>query len=250
MRLQVLSDLHLEVRPFKLVLAEGVDALVLAGDLASFHAHHRLAQLLDSVRQVPVIMVRGNHDHYGDDITAPLLAGVLRSFPNVTLLDNSYADIGGVRFVGGTLWTDWSLARPGLKLVDMGVAARCIRDFTSILVHDKGGNRFIAPHDMRYEHQKCTEAILKHANVRTVVVTHFLPLKESIDPRFAGDPVNAYFASDCSELLRETKPLLLVHGHTHCGFDYRFESTRILCNPRGYDDRENKSFSPTLTVEV
>ena len=42
-----------------------------------------------------------------------------------------------------------------------------------------------------------------------------------------------------------------MHGHTHSSFDYVVPgtSTRIACNPMGYDD-ENPGFDSDMVVEV
>ena len=34
---------------------------------------------------------------------------------------------------------------------------------------------------------------------------------------------------------------LWTHGHTHEDFDYRIGSTRVVCNPRGYDGYEDRA---------
>jgi len=83
----------------------------------------------------------------------------------------------------------------------------------------------------------------------TVVVTHHLPHRRSIPERFKGDLLNAAYASDLSDLIEQGQPTLWVHGHTHDSSDYRVGNTRIMCNPRGYDD-ENSRFDPTLVVEI
>ena len=31
---------------------------------------------------------------------------------------------------------------------------------------------------------------------------------------------------------------LWVHGHTHSSFDYNIHGTRVVCNPRGYEDHD------------
>ncbi|MCY1554175.1 hypothetical protein D9M68_907290 [compost metagenome] len=49
-------------------------------------------------------------------------------------------------------------------------------------------------------------------------------------------------------------PSLWFHGHTHDSFDYRVGTCRVVCNPRGYQNRhgeyENKHFNPRLMVDV
>ncbi len=248
LKLQILSDLHLESRAYTLVKAPGVDVIVLAGDLAAPSALGRLHNLLLSTGDMPVVVVAGNHDRYHDDFYAPLFTKMVNRFPNVRLLNNSFADIDGVRFVGGTLWSDFSLADD--KEAAFVQARNGISDFQLVTIQDGDGYRYIVPADLVADHARCVEAIETHANKRTVVVTHFLPLAQSIDPQFAGSPLNPYFASDCSRTLDRVKPVLAIHGHTHCSCDYMYGPTRIICNPRGYTARENPKFDSQLTVEI
>ena len=50
-------------------------------------------------------------------------------------------------------------------------------------------------------------------------------------------------------MIEEQRPALWVHGHTHDSCDYQVGVTRVVCNPRGYED-ENKRFDPELVVTV
>ena len=67
---------------------------------------------------------------------------------------------------------------------------------------------------------------------KTVVITHHGPHPLSVHPRYAGDPVNAAFVSDLSELL--SKADLWLHGHVHDSFDYKVGECRVVANPLGY----------------
>ena len=69
MRLQLLSDLHLETEPFEPEPAPGAECLVLAGDIdASWAALERFAGW-----PVPVLMVAGNHEFDGRDLDQALV---------------------------------------------------------------------------------------------------------------------------------------------------------------------------------
>jgi len=61
--------------------------------------------------------------------------------------------------------------------------------------------------------------------------------------------LNAAFASDLNDVIAEGRPTLSAHGHPHDSFDYTVGDTRIVCNPRGYDD-ENRQFNPMLVLKV
>ncbi|HVJ59296.1 MAG TPA: metallophosphoesterase, partial [Burkholderiaceae bacterium] len=87
----------------------------------------------------------------------------------------------------------------------------------------------------------------------TVVVTHFAPARGSIAARFAGSPINGCFVSDLEARIRQWRPQLWLHGHTHDSFDYRVGETRIVANPRGYAPNgviENAKFDPQLVIAV
>jgi hypothetical protein len=84
----------------------------------------------------------------------------------------------------------------------------------------------------------------------TVVVTHHLPLRQSIHPRYSQSDLNAAFASDLGDMMGPPVSLW-VHGHTHESFDYVVNGTRVVCNPRGYFPMElNAAFKPMLTLDV
>ncbi|MDX8482282.1 hypothetical protein RFN28_28060 [Mesorhizobium sp. VK24D] len=79
---------------------------------------------------------------------------------------------------------------------------------------------------------------------------HASPAARAIDSsRFNGDLLNAAYASDLSALIEAGRPALWLHGHTHDSCDYQVGNTRVVCNPRGYED-ENAAFDPALVVWV
>ena len=68
MKLQLLSDLHLETESYDPVPAPGAELLVLAGDIDSgWGGYERFAR-----RPVPVVVVAGNHEVDGRDFDAAL----------------------------------------------------------------------------------------------------------------------------------------------------------------------------------
>ena len=116
MRIQVLSDLHLEYGGEIPPLAPGAEVVVLAGDLAP--AIHRAIRLAAEIWQdaAHILFVPGNHEFHGSDIEEArrLLARDCADC-GVTLLDTAAVTIGDVRFIGATLWTDFRFGtrRPG-----------------------------------------------------------------------------------------------------------------------------------------
>ena len=102
---------------------------------------------------------------------------------------------------------------------------------------------------MHQDSRRFIDTALRADSIKTVVVTHHLPHAKSIPPRFKGDLLNAAYASDLSGVIEQGRPALWVHGHTHDSCDYDLGSTRVVCNPRGYDD-ENRDFNSALVVEI
>lgn len=84
-----------------------------------------------------------------------------------------------------------------------------------------------------------------------VVVTHHLPSRRSIAPRYRHSPLNCFFLCDQEELIVERRPALWLHGHTHSSVDRQIGSTRIACNPFGYAVAGglNSGFIDRLVIE-
>ena len=78
---------------------------------------------------------------------------------------------------------------------------------------------------------------------KAVIVGHHAPSSVSVKPRYQGDHyVNGAYNSDLSEFILDHPQIVLwTHGHTHDGFDYMIGTTRVLCNPRGYDGYEDRA---------
>ena len=76
-----------------------------------------------------------------------------------------------------------------------------------------------------------------------VVVGHHAPSKQSTHPRYKDEAImNGGYSSDLSEFIMDHPQIKLwTHGHTHEDFDYMVGSTRVVCNPRGYINYEDKA---------
>lgn len=281
MKIRVLSDLHLETAPFTYE-RKGEDVLVLAGDILSRSrsAFMRSHRFWDSIKEsrVSAFYVAGNHEFYEGNMTrGGWREFVKHSVPsNVIPLDSNSVCIGDVRFLGCTLWTDFSLVeglsiagKPLTRDVAMQLAYAGISDFQQIWQDRPLGLTqplLINPHVMtgwyNEEHAWLKRNIEKQPArsvwsgrearrsqlPRTVVITHFVPSPQSIHPMYENNVLNPYFVTDCRELMTPSVDLW-IHGHTHSSFDYMEGQTRVVCNPRGYGD-ENSQFNPDLIVEI
>jgi len=242
-RILVLSDVHLERRPFEPV-ATSADIAVLAGDIANGTAGIEWAR---RSFDIPVLYLAGNHEYYEADFDEVHTALAAAADGAVRLLDCSEIVTGGVRFLGCTLWTDYSLVPEEARAAVVEEARRKNPDYEKI----RRGARNFAPEDsiaLCRDHSAWLERALAQPFAgATVVVTHFAPHPRSIAPAYAGHPANPGFVLDLSALMG--RAALWIHGHTHTAFDYEVSGTRVVCNPRGYPD-EITGFRADAVVEV
>jgi predicted phosphodiesterase len=243
MRIQLLSDVHVEfladagVDFVRLLEPEGVDVLVLAGDIAVGPGIvSALGLFCERYDHSTVVYVHGNHEYYGADRATVVghTREAVRANRNLIWLDSDMAEIGGQRFIGGPLWFE---RRP-----EAARFKRAMADFVEI----PGFESWVYDENFRMK------ALLeKELGEGDVVVTHHLPTYRSVAPRFSSSPLNAFFVSDLEELIEERRPRLWMHGHTHTSVDQHVGPTRLLCNPFGYVGWElNTAFSERMVVEV
>ncbi|MGB6306393.1 MAG: metallophosphoesterase [Steroidobacteraceae bacterium] len=250
MRIRVLSDLHLEFAGWTPPAAEA-DAVVLAGDI---HIGVRgLEWAREQFPTLPIIYVVGNHEFYGGQMQQ--VSAALRDAADrleVSVLDRGELLLEGTRFLGATLWTDFALYGTGSRLLrSMDEARRAISDFRMIRCGPAELFRPELAREMHFEQVKWLEGKLaEQFSGPTVVVTHFLPHRRSIHPKYEGDEFNPAFASDLAHLVKPPVSLW-IHGHTHESFDYVVNGTRVVCNPRGYLPMEpNPGFDPGFVVQA
>lgn len=252
MKVQIFSDLHADVaQPRPIPVAAEVDAVIVAGDVCE-GAENGFARLRQIVpMQVPIIMVMGNHEYYrrcwGNELA---LARAAAPLYGVHLLENDVITLGGVRFVGCSLWTDYALFGDPQRA--MLVAAQDLNDHRRINWAKQPWSRF-RPQEAWHLHQQ-SRAFIETTlaapfDGATVVVTHHAPHPGSIHSRYRSDLLTAAYVSDLTAVIEAGRPELWVHGHVHESFDYRVGATRVICNPHGYCI-ENGRFEPALVVEV
>ncbi len=254
MKIQIFSDLHCDVRPTKpIVIGAGVDVVACAGDVCEGAANAFVALRRIVPDRIPIIFTLGNHEFYRRFICEEIEAAkVLAPQHNVHLLENAAVTIGGVRFVGASVWTDYRIFGAHNAASAMHAARNGMNDHRLIGWRKEPWERF-RPQEAAMMHAASRAYIEKtlaeRDDVPVVVITHHAPHFNSVEDRFRSDILTAAFVSDLTDVIGAGRPDLWIHGHTHCSSDYRVETTRIIANPHGYGN-ENRSFDPTLIVEV
>jgi len=256
MRLQLLSDLHLETESFEPVPAPDAELLVLAGDIDSTWAGFERFRGWP----VPMVLIAGNHEFDGREITQTWSA--LRELCDelsITLMEcesRTVVDAQGrrVRLVGTTRWCDFGLF--GASQLERSMRAG--NYFMRVMRSTLNGEPF-GPDAVRASALACRAWLERELHGprygcdATVVITHFAPSVRSADPRYGHQAGTASFCNADDDLLPHAD--LWIHGHLHCRHDYRVAhptgSTRVVSNARGHSVRgEVDGYHALLTIEV
>jgi predicted phosphodiesterase len=278
MKIAVASDLHLEFGDINLQNTDNADVLILSGDICvaadigkpdphNFMEGARSTRIVDFFKrcsfQFPhVVYIMGNHEHYHGDFaqTSSKIRSMLAShmLSNVYFLDKEIKVINDVTFIGGTLWTDMNKEDPMTlhsmigMMNDFRTVENSNREATYRTFDENDNVKFrtrparFSPEDAVEDHKKMLEyirIIIEGKNEKFVVAGHHAPSKQSTHPRYKKEVLmNGGYSSELSEFILDHPQIKLwTHGHTHEVFDYMIGSTRIVCNPRGYINHEQRA---------
>jgi hypothetical protein len=268
MKMQIFSDLHAGVAPIKpITVAKDVDIVVVPGDVAE-GAQNAFSTLRGIVREaVPIIFTMGNHEYYRRFLEEELAsARALAPDFNIHLLENDCIVVGGVRFAGASLWTDYRLFGDHNAPAAMHAARAGMNDHRLIGWKRDPWARF-RPQEAALLHAASRAFFLEtfatpFDGAATVAVSHHAPHVGSIPPRYASDILSAAFVCTLLDELDHHRgglgrhpgatpkaPDFWIHGHVHDSADYFVGATRVIANPHGYG-AENVGFDPALVIEV
>lgn len=276
MKIDLISDIHIEFGDLPIENTNGADVLVMAGDICvakDLHDHPegepiigksaKSAQVYrDFFRRVcgqykNVIYVMGNHEHYHGEIdqSYKILRDEFRRMElPIHLLEDDVVNIDGVTFIGSTLWTDFNRSNP----ISMYECQQMMNDYRIIRVA-KDEYRKLRPVDTLTLHNWSKNFILNtldQVKGPVVIVGHHAPSQWSVKPHYEKDfHINGAYRSDLDEIMMNNKNIKVwIHGHTHSDFDYMIGETRVICHPRGYlnyerDSHEKEPYYP-MTIEL
>ena len=277
MKIALASDVHLEFGDLDFDNDSGADVLILGGDIcvatdmAQRDPYNTMGEQYRSNRfhdffqrccaRFPhVIFIVGNHEHYHGDFakTVPHFKDVLDYLPNLHILEKETFVLDDITFIGGTLWTDMN-KRDNRTLHDISRMMndfRCVDNSAKTEDHRGWPGRFTTT-DAANDHDAMVafidQTIAANPAGRYVVVGHHAPSKLSTHPRYQDQFImNGGYSSELDDFIQDRPQIKLwTHGHTHEDFDYMIAGCRILCNPRGYINYEERADTWKLkTVEV
>lgn len=234
-----LSDTHTEymrdyqetLRPFVSKLKSD-DILIIAGDFLSIGMDRRNDnyEILDFITEIPryTIYVAGNHEYYKTSIEQG--NNYFKSYENENskfkFLNNETFEVDHIKIYGGTMWSNVGDGYVSKKIQSGINDFRLIDNFK---VSDMN--------EINSEFMKFISNVKIDQN--SIVVTHFLPNEQLIQPMFKGDMYNAYFCNmKCAE--HNINPKFWIYGHNHDTFnELNIENTIYVTNQYGYYNSNN-----------
>jgi Icc-related predicted phosphoesterase len=247
-KIQIVSDLHLEFCDINIKNENNADVLVLAGDIMVASKVHkpeseygiRFRDFLKRVSfQFPhVIYIMGNHEFYNSGRWVGGIEDMRQAcaiHDNIYFLERNMKIIDDIVFVGGTLWTDMNKGDP----LTLHAVRDMMNDYNAIRNDEKGYTN-LKPADTAIRHRETRDYIKhivkEHKDKKCVVVGHHAPSYQSVHEMYRNDYLmnGAYYSSLEDIMLDNENIKLWIHGHMHNTFDYTIGKTRVVCNPRGY----------------
>ncbi|KAI0669796.1 Metallo-dependent phosphatase-like protein [Trametes maxima] len=271
-RIQVLSDLHLEFspprqpggeqrnpsEPYQYEFPARAETLALLGDIGVTED----ARLFDWIRSQlkrfkTVLYLSGNHEAYtstleeshaklaafeGECEALHADADAEEPFGRFVLLSRTRHDISEtVTVLGCTLW-----ARLDFDRIVAG-----IKDFSHIQGLTPTVYRSLHARDLAWLEQSIADIAAHEPHRRVIVMTHHAPTVDGTsNPQHAESPIGSAFYTELVGGPCWKEPVKVwAFGHTHWACDFERQGVRVVSNPKGYG-RGGANFTPERVIEM
>jgi predicted phosphodiesterase len=233
MKLQVVSDLHIEYNNFRQdplsFIDPSADILVMAGDIGSLYKYDQLKEFIEKISMYfnYVIYVPGNWEYYTISGYEPLsmnnlmykLHNLSKNIKNLHILDHSSILFdNNICIAGCTLWSNLKIELP--KYI--------------IRIHKINSEIY---ENMYQKSVKYIEKITKYCQdkkYKLILITHHCPTYDVLKTSTRIKKYYSLYASDLDHLLKKELVNTWICGHTHNNFDFITEGgTRVVSNQKG-----------------
>ncbi len=245
--IQILSDLHLECEYFQ-PKKRDADIVILAGDIHKGTMGFVWAR--KTFQKSEIIYIAGNHEYYGSDYFV-LLADFYKEAKkyDIHFLEKNEVILYGIRFLGTTLWTDYTCSQglsqeEAMYSIRYRLADHCLITFDGLLFSTENALE-LHLQSVAWLKQKCA----KPFDGKTVVITHHGPSRLCEHKFFGHSDFSGAFYSDLPELVKKVD--IWISGHSHSNLDVILEKTRLISNQKGYpDEKETADFNENLIIQI
>ncbi|KAL7933600.1 putative calcineurin-like phosphoesterase [Trichoderma chlorosporum] len=239
-RVQILSDLHLEIGQQYSSYTFPVTApfLLLAGDIGRLIDYDEYVVFLkaQASRYTKVFLVLGNHEFYGLDYdsgieTARRLSEEPSLRASVVLLNKSRWDDpdSDLTILGCTLWS--AIPEESAAIIEQKIS-----DFKKITGWTTQNHNQAYIEEAKWLREQVAQLAEDQSNPRQIIVaTHHAPYSKGTSrPADSNNPWSPAFATDLITEGNWDIVRFWVFGHTHYSTDFLYNGIRLLANQRGY----------------
>lgn len=268
-RVQILSDLHLEVgqQYSTFTFPASAPYLLLAGDigrLIDYEAYHSFIKSQVN-RFKKVFLILGNHEFYGLDYESGLAeARRLAQEPSLksrlVLLHRARWDDpeSDLTVLGCTLWS-------AIPEAAYGIVEGKVNDFKKINQWTAARHSAVHEEEAAWLLKQVAQVKEDPARRRLLVATHHAPcVKGTSRPEHVANPWTPAFATDLVDHTEWEGIRVWVFGHTHYSTQLSRNGIKVVSNQRGYvlpgserakgnvgsQERSGRGFDPALYISV
>jgi hypothetical protein len=244
MRIQVLSDCHLEcyrripkIEPF-------AELLILAGDIGKLHDQ----TFIDFINYASqnwklIVFVAGNHEYYNAHYTYDELyqkySEFFQQYDNVYFLEKDSIIYKNYKIMGLTMWAPFN----GIKRLS------CPNKIKTYITHGSEKRKAkIGIDGLNKIHESSVNWFTKNYDPTkpTILITHY-PITNDLraqPERYWKESENGFegFASNIT-IPPIAQSLICVSGHTHQSHDFILNNVRFISNQLGYPDEARKNYT-------
>lgn len=257
MRIQLISDLHLESQDVSLPKVKA-DLTVLAGDtdLGSEGVRWAAAQFPHR----PVVLVAGNHE-FDNSIFQDTLNQMREaaSGTNVQVLENNIFSMNNFVIAGCTLWTDFDYLAGEKGEAARALAKQELPEFWEPSSIVKWRSEYSGLQNFSLErsvqiHQESVDWLSRAPSQckgkQLIVVSHHSPVANSLPDDLRNGMLAPSFASNLKPLIEKLRPAAWFYGHVHSPSAEQIGVTKVINNSCGRLDEEGATrFNPELVLE-
>ncbi len=243
-----ISDIHTEFyksaeEVFDAIQWRSATHLVLAGDIGVICTGLKIYKdflTLCKKKYKNVVLIPGNHEYYSCHGDRNAVEKILRSTCEITgvhYIHEKNIVVDGVRFIGHTLWS----------LIEKEACSQ-IADFSNRVFDSQHAYVSAYIDGYRFIEKEILNSL--DSDEPTIVVTHHLPSRRMIHPKFKHSTANSAFASDVTNTMYIGSVKYWFCGHTHEYCEMTTMDTKIIANPVGYPGEARMTKVSLTTYEL
>jgi predicted phosphodiesterase len=238
MKVQVISDIHLEERDTIPDIKPHADVLFLAGDIGVLGSN-LFEEFIGYVDKnwSTVFYVLGNHELYSDIKCIEQLIKeyeeFFKKYDNIVFLDHDKCQFAGYKIIGCTFWGRFENEK------HISGSPHKIKVKNNGELQEIGPEILTDLHSFSYAWVKANI----HPVLPTIVLTHFPVTLENDKVRqikYREEDIETLKEYGAEMNLSSDNKIICISGHTHFSHDFTRNGVRYISNQLGYKEEEEE----------